>query len=65
VFMAALVPGAELVVCPGGGHFAGYILGRDVLDWVSSVWPDRSRAPAIATVTSISDHATGLGGPGK
>lgn len=62
-FQSALVPGAELVVCPGGGHFAGYILGRDVLDWISSVWRDRSHAPAVATVTSIADHISGTISP--
>ena len=64
-FMAALVPAAELVVCPGGGHFAGYILGRDVLDWITAVWRDRSHAPAVATVTSLSEHTSGLGRAGK
>lgn len=29
---AGLVPNAKLVVCPGGGHFAGYGLVEDVLD---------------------------------
>ena len=65
-FQAALVPGADLVVCPGGGHFAGYILGRDVLDWISTVWKERSRVaapatPGIASVTPITD-APGRGG---
>jgi len=67
-FQAALVPGADLVVCPGGGHFAGYILGRDVLDWISSVWKDRAHSPgrvdAVASVTPITD-APGLGRSGK
>ena len=49
-FMAALVPGAELAVCPGGGHFAGYILGRDVLDWISQVWIERPHARPVRAV---------------
>jgi len=63
-FQAALVRGAELVVCPGGGHFAGYILGREVLDWISSVWVDRQRKPIVASVTSIQD-APGAGRAGS
>ncbi|MGH2727292.1 MAG: alpha/beta fold hydrolase, partial [Actinomycetota bacterium] len=55
-FMTALVPGAELVVCPGGGHFAGYILGREVLDWISDVWTDRSHARQPGVVVSMADH---------
>ncbi len=44
---AGRVPGAELVVCPGGGHFAGFLLAEDVLTWITDVWPDgRRRAPA-------------------
>lgn len=49
-FMAALVPGSDLVVCPGGGHFAGYILGRDVLDWISVVWSDRRHGRPVRLV---------------
>jgi pimeloyl-ACP methyl ester carboxylesterase len=52
-FMAAIVPGAELVVVPGGGHFAGYILGRDVLDWVAQVWPDREHARPVRVVKTL------------
>jgi pimeloyl-ACP methyl ester carboxylesterase len=63
-FQAALVPGAELVVCPGGGHFAGYILAREVFDWITAVRVGRSHAPAVASVTSITD-APGLGRAGK
>lgn len=37
-FQAAAVPGATLVVCPGGGHFAGFMLAADVLDWIDSEW---------------------------
>jgi pimeloyl-ACP methyl ester carboxylesterase len=40
-FQAAMVPGADLVLCPGGGHFAGFILAPDVLDWIDGVWADR------------------------
>ena len=40
-YQAAMVPGAHLVLCPGGGHFAGFILAPDVLDWISEAWPDR------------------------
>jgi hypothetical protein len=53
--MTALVPGAELVVCPGGGHFAGYILGREVLDWIGEVWPDRAHG-RMGVVHSIAEH---------
>lgn len=55
-FMAALVPGADLVVCPGGGHFAGYILGRDVLDWIDDVWTDRAHGRTVGVVRSIAEH---------
>jgi pimeloyl-ACP methyl ester carboxylesterase len=41
-FQAALVPGADLVLCPGGGHFAGFVLAPDVLDWIDTVWEDRA-----------------------
>jgi len=40
-FQAAMVPGADLVLCPGGGHFAGFILAPNVLDWIDGVWPTR------------------------
>lgn len=40
-YQAAMVPGAEMVLCPGGGHFAGFILATQVLDWITEVWPDR------------------------
>ncbi len=43
-FQAERVPGADLVVTEGGGHFAGFVLAPDVLDWVSSVWPTRRHA---------------------
>jgi pimeloyl-ACP methyl ester carboxylesterase len=56
-FQAALVPGAELVVCPGGGHFAGYILGRDVLDWISTVWADRPHARRVHVVPPLVEDA--------
>lgn len=52
-FMTALVPGAELAICPGGGHFAGYILGRDVLDWIGEVWRDRPHARALQAVPDL------------
>ena len=52
-FQAALVHGAELVVCPGGGHFAGYILGRDVLDWIGQVWSDRRHARPMRVVPPL------------
>lgn len=55
-FMAALVPGADLVVCPGGGHFAGYILGREVLDWIDDVWTDRAHGRTVGVVRSIAEH---------
>ena len=38
---AGLVPGAELVICPGGGHFAGFLLAPDVLRWIADTWPER------------------------
>lgn len=38
-FQAAMVPGASLVLCPGGGHFAGFILGQQVFDWILEEWP--------------------------
>lgn len=41
---SALVPDAELVVCPGGGHFAGFLLAPDVLTWIAERWPDRQHA---------------------
>lgn len=37
-FQAAMVPGASLVLCPGGGHFAGFILGEQVFTWVLETW---------------------------
>jgi len=43
---AGLVPGAELVVCPGGGHFAGFLLAPDVLGWIADTWLERAAAPA-------------------
>jgi pimeloyl-ACP methyl ester carboxylesterase len=43
---AGLVPGAELVVCPGGGHFAGFLLAADVLGWIADTWPDRDEVVA-------------------
>jgi pimeloyl-ACP methyl ester carboxylesterase len=39
-----LIPDAELVVCPGGGHFAGFLLAPDVLSWIGDTWPDRIHA---------------------
>lgn len=38
-FQAAMVPNADLVLCPGGGHFAGFILGQQVFDWIDGEWP--------------------------
>ena len=55
-FMTALVPGAELSVVPGGGHFAGYILGREVLDWITDVWSDRKHGRAVSVVRAIGDR---------
>ncbi|MEX2555043.1 MAG: alpha/beta hydrolase [Actinomycetota bacterium] len=55
-FMTPLVPGAELSVVPGGGHFAGYILGREVLDWIGDVWGDRKYGRAVGVVHSIAEH---------
>jgi pimeloyl-ACP methyl ester carboxylesterase len=52
-FMATLVPGADLVVCPGGGHFAGYVLGREVLEWITSVWADRAHARPVRAVPPL------------
>ncbi len=40
-FQAARVPGADLVMCPGGGHFAGFILAPKVLGWIDEVWTGR------------------------
>jgi pimeloyl-ACP methyl ester carboxylesterase len=51
-FMAALVPGADLVIAPGGGHFAGYVVAEDVLDWIVEQWPDRQRARPMHAVKS-------------
>jgi pimeloyl-ACP methyl ester carboxylesterase len=51
-FMAALIPDAELVVTPGGGHFAGYVVAEDVFDWIVEKWPDRARSRALRVVDS-------------
>lgn len=48
-FQSAMVPGADLVLCPGGGHFAGFILGEDVLDWIDGEWTDRANASTPAS----------------
>jgi pimeloyl-ACP methyl ester carboxylesterase len=40
-FQAAMVPGADLVVCPGAGHFGGFVQTPAVLDWIDEVWTDR------------------------
>jgi pimeloyl-ACP methyl ester carboxylesterase len=56
-FMAAMVPGAELVVCPGGGHFAGYVRGREVLDWISRVWADRPGGRAVRPAPTAEEPA--------
>lgn len=50
-FMAALVPDATLVVTPGGGHFAGFVVGPDVLGFVDEAWTDRAHRPAKRTRT--------------
>lgn len=42
-FQAAMVPGAELQICPGGGHFAGFMLAGQVLDWLDERWPDQAK----------------------
>jgi len=42
-----MVPGADLVLCPGGGHFAGFILAAQVLDWIDSVWDGRAHDDAL------------------
>ncbi len=55
-FMAGLIPDAELQVTPGGGHFAGYIVAADVLDWIVEKWPDRARARPIRAVRSDVDR---------
>jgi pimeloyl-ACP methyl ester carboxylesterase len=52
-FMHALVHGSELVVSPGGGHFAGYVLGREVLDWITTVWADRPHARPVRAVPDL------------
>ncbi len=39
-FQAAAVPGAEFELCPGGGHFAGFVLTRKVLGWIDGYWPE-------------------------
>ena len=49
-WMTSLVPGSELVVTPGGGHFAGYIVAEDVLEWIVSVWKDRPHARPMRAV---------------
>jgi pimeloyl-ACP methyl ester carboxylesterase len=41
---ASLVPGADLVICPGGGHFVGFLLTPDVFTWIDEQWPDRVHA---------------------
>lgn len=51
-FQAAMVPGAELVVCPGGGHFAGFVLGPEVIDFVLAHWDDRAGADAAPAPAS-------------
>lgn len=61
-FMTALVPGAELTVCPGGGHFAGYILGREVLDWICDVWGDRSHARVLRSVPTAAHEGSDTSG---
>jgi hypothetical protein len=43
-------------VVPGGGHFAGYILGREVLDWIGDVWGDRKHGRTVGVVHSIAEH---------
>jgi pimeloyl-ACP methyl ester carboxylesterase len=40
-FQAAMVPGADLVVCPGAGHFGGFVQTGAVLDWIDEQWVDR------------------------
>jgi pimeloyl-ACP methyl ester carboxylesterase len=40
-FQAAMVPGADLIVCPGAGHFGGFVQTAAVLDWIDDVWADR------------------------
>ncbi|MEZ5144504.1 MAG: alpha/beta hydrolase [Acidimicrobiales bacterium] len=39
-FQAAMVPGAEFQLCPGGGHFAGFVLGEQVFSFVLDHWDD-------------------------
>jgi hypothetical protein len=32
-------------VCPGAGHFGGFVLITEVLDWIAGRWPDRRGRP--------------------
>lgn len=42
---AGLVPDGTLVICPEGGHFAGFELIEQVLDELDARWPDRASRP--------------------
>ena len=37
IAQAALVPGAELVTVPGGGHMVGYVIADDVLEFLGDL----------------------------
>ena len=41
-----LVRGSELIITPGGGHFAGFVVGADVLAYIDRCWSDREHRPA-------------------
>lgn len=51
-FQHALVPGSEFVLCPGGGHFAGFVLAPEVLGWMDEVWADRACRPKPVRVVN-------------
>jgi pimeloyl-ACP methyl ester carboxylesterase len=43
-FQWGLVPNSEFQLCPGGGHFAGFILANEVFGFIDEHWPDRPKA---------------------
>jgi pimeloyl-ACP methyl ester carboxylesterase len=44
-FQAAMVPRAGFQLCPGGGHFAGFILGPEVISFILEQWDVADTAP--------------------